>query len=285
MSIKAAFKFIMPLAILMYGCGQMSEEPPQQSILSLSVMNNELMATESFVINLSCDNVFGTGASADWTQSNVTATNTVSIISGKACTVQVASYNDGINTYTPVSLPLNISVSSLGSVSQASPVQYTSQGTSPILQWFSAQQNTASYSVLINYAAHLIINSSVTQNNISDTIINLSIDTIPAPTISGLKLSITNAAGVFSYTLTATASGSTGCKYIDNSSSTYSATSWSSVNTAYNAAGAIACPVFTPASATTGNWNSRWQTGKITLVMWSNNIGGVNSYTTANFGP
>jgi len=266
--------------------GKIASLDPPMTPLKLTIMHDNILVSGSFVFNVSCDNTFGTSASSDWQQSNISATTSVSVVSGVACHLALVSYNNGTTTYTAVGSSLIVNVSSSGVVSTASPLQYTSGGASPTFEWFGASQGGSTYSVVINYAADSIINTtSVTQNNLSALAISLSISNVAAPSVSGVTLTIAASSGSFNYTLTATVSGSTGCKYIDNSSSTYTPTSWTSVNTAYSAAGATACPTLAPGSATAGNWNNRWQTGKTTLVMWANASGGVNAYTTANFGP
>ena len=276
------------------GCGPMHElsefSAPAFMIkpepFLLSFKHDETVMAGTFTLNLSCDNVYSASSPGDWTQNNVSATSTVSIVAGKSCTITLVSYNDGTNTYSAVGTQLSIAVSNTGTITQSTARQYTTGGGSPTLKWFSANQGGSTYSAVVNYVSDPVSNtSSVTQTNLSAITFTLSMNGVAAPTVSGITLTITTSSGTYSYTLTATVSGSTGCKYIDNSSSTYTASSWSSVNTAYAAAGATACPTLTPGSATSGNWNSRWQSGKKTLVIWVNTLNGVNAFTTANFGP
>jgi|SRR5579871_2117877 len=284
------------LCVVLAGCGEVrdqyaviarhSYDEQALSAIEIAVIKDGVMTSGTLTLNTSCSNVFGATHPGDWTENSITATSSVSVLAGVACTITMVSYNDGSHIYTATGSPLTINISSSGAVPPASATQYTSGGASPILQWFSASQGASAYAIVINYAADAITNSTVTSTtNLSATTISLSMINIPAPTVLGVTLTISNSAGTYSYTLTATASGATGCKYIDNSNAVYSPTSWTSVNTAYGAVGATSCPTLTPGSATVGNWNSLWHAGKTTLVMWANALGGVNAYTTANFGP
>jgi hypothetical protein len=254
--------------------------------VSLLVNTKEaLYVAGNLTLNISCDNVYAPSSPGDWTQNNVAATTTISIVANKNCTLALVNYDDGTNVYSAVLTMLSIAISSTGTVTQSTPQQYTSGGGSPVLQWFSATQNGAPYTAAINYAASAIINTGPTLIDLLSTSFMVNMFNVTSPTVSDAALTITNNAGTYSYTFTAVVSGATSCKYIDNSLATYAPTSWSSVNTAYNAAGALSCPVLTPGSAAIGNWATLWQDGKITLVMWANTLDNANAYTTANFGP
>lgn len=265
---------------------------PKFQLFDLSVINGDtgVILSGTMTLNLSCDNVFGTSATGDWTMSNVSASSNVSLIQGKACSVSMAQYFDGTNTFSPVNVnsPLTISVSSDGTISPASAAQYTTGGGSPILQWYAASQGAASFTIVINFTNEAVSgNSSVTPTNLAGQTISLTIADVLAPTVSSLL--VYNIPGInsspTSYTLVSNVSNYTSCKYIDNSSNTYTPTSWSSVNTAFQSA--QTCPVFVPGQVgfSQGNWTSLWSTGVKTLIIWANTVNGLNAYTTANIGP
>lgn len=261
---------------------------PQMKDVSLTLLSEAPFVGGTLTLDLACDNVFGTGATDDWTMTNVAATSAVSIIQNKACRITVVSYYDGVtNTYTPVVLasPLVISISALGIVSPSSAIQYTSGGGTPVLQWFSAYPGGTD-TVIINFASDAIsTTTTVTSINLTGQSVSLAVNGVSAPTVSGLSLfsipSINSAPA--SYTLEATVSGSTSCKYIDNSSGTYTPTSWSSVNTAF-ALATLPCPVFTP-TPVSGNWTGLWGAGIKTLIIWANTVNNLSSYAVANIGP
>jgi hypothetical protein len=257
----------------------------------LDILHEGVMTLGAMVVNLSCDNVYGTG-NGDWTMNNVSTTSgsTVSIIAGTTCHITLVSYSDATNTYTAVTTSLVINISSTGTVSNAAAVEYTSGGGSPVLQWFAAAQGASPYTVIINYAADAItVDTSPTITNLTGHTVTLTVAQIPAPVVSSLILYFTPAlnGAAASYTLTAAVTGSTSCKYIDNSAGTYTPTSWASVNTAFNAAGAQPCPQFVDGATgfTPGNWTAFWVAGTKILIMWADTVNGLSSYATANIGP
>lgn len=267
---------------------------PKFQLFHLSMKDGDtgVILSGTLTLDLSCDNVFATGATADWAMQSVSASSSVSLVQNKACSIAVQQYFDGTNTFTPVNVnaPLTISVATDGAVAQTSPVQYTTGGGTPILQWYAAAQGVSLYTIVMSFTSETVSgNSSVTPTNLASQAVPLSISGITAPTVSSLFVydipAINSVAE--SYTLVASVSNATSCKYIDNSSATYTPTSWSSVNTAYNAGGAQACPVFVPGQLnfSQGNWTSLWSTGVKTLIIWANTVNGLNAYTTANIGP
>lgn len=275
------------------GCGDINQIQAFDSPLNLvqvklNFEHEGIIMSAGSVLNLSCDNVYSASSPGDWTQNNVSATTTFSLVNNKNCRVVLVSYNDGSNTYTDTGTKLTITVSSLGVVSPASALQYTSGGGSPILQWFAAAQGQTTYSIVINYTSNTVSSSTVSRTSLTSQTVSLSAAPIASPSVSSLTLysiPALNGASI-SYTLIASVSGYTGCKLIDNSSSTYSPTSWSSVNTAYNAA-TVSCPTMVDGQTgfSIGNWSSYWVSGQKTLVMWANSLNGLNAYAVANIGP
>jgi len=275
------------------GCGDITQIQDFDSALNLvqvklSFEHAGVMMSAGSVLNLSCDNVYSASSPGDWTQNNVSATTTFSLVHNKNCHVVLVSYNDGTNTYTDTGTRLNIAVSNSGVVSAASALQYTSGGGSPILKWFAAAQGQTTYSMVINYTDNTVSSSTVAKTNLTSQAVSLSAAPITSPTVSSLTLysiPAINGASI-SYTLTASVSGYTACKLIDNTSGTYTPTSWSSVNTAYNAA-TTSCPTMVDGQVgfSIGNWTSYWVSGQKTLVMWANSLNGFNAYAVANIGP
>lgn len=258
--------------------------------LSLVDQENGTLLAGTLTLNLSCDNVFGTGTNGDWTMSSISATSTVSLIQNKACHITVSGYNDGSNSYAPVESPLVINIASNGAVSTSSIVQYTTGGGTPTLIWFAAAQGVSAYTIVLNFINELVSgNNTLSPTDLAATAVPLSIDGILAPVVSSLLLYSIPAinSALASYTLVGSVSNFTSCKYIDNSSSIYTPTAWSSVNTAFNAVGAQACPSLVPGvgNFANGNWTSLWGAGVKTLIMWANTVNGLNAYTTANIGP
>ena len=255
--------------------------------VAVAVRRDGVFLTAGFVLNVSCDNVYGTAAAGDWQQNNISATSSVSVVANKACHITVLSYNDGSNTWTPVSSQLVVNISSSGVVTSASALQYQT-GSPTTYQWYSAVQGSSSYTVIIGYVGNSVSNATTSLTSLTSQTITLSAALIAAPVVSSLTLynipSINS--GSASNTLTASVSGYTACKLIDNTSGTYTPSSWSSVNTAY-AAATTTCPSFVDGQAgfAIGNWTNYWVTGHKTLVMWANTVDGMNAYAVANIGP
>lgn len=260
---------------------------PKMAIYQLSANHDGVLVASTFTLALSCDNVYGTGQNGDWSQNNVAATTSVSLPASKNCRITLSSYCDASDTcFNPVLTSLVTTVSTTGTITSGSATQYTASGN--IKQWFYSSQ-AGSYSIQYNYAADAITaTTSITPTVINIQTVSLAIASITPPTVSNLTLyslgAINSAAAT--YTLIATVTGSTGCKYISNNSNTYNPASWNSVNTAYNNGSAVSCPSFTPASngSTTDNWTNKYGgTGQKTLIMWANTVNGLTAYTTANF--
>jgi|GEM_PF-2057952 len=300
--------------VLFNGCGEGQESPidnnaadssdlsldaaqasetmlPAMVDVKLKVLHEGLLTAGDMTVNLACDNVFGGGATGDWTSNNVSTTSgsTVSVVAGKACRVTLVNYSDSSNTYSAVSSSLVVSISSSGVVTAASALQYTSGGGSPVLQWFAASSG-GSYSIVFNYAADAITASTVTSATaLTGQTITLTVAQVPAPTVSGLTVyNVPTLNGVAAtYTLVVTSpviTGSISCKYILNNGNTYTATSWSSVNSAFNNVSAVACPQFIDGGSgfSVGNWTTNWNTGNTYLIMWANTVNNISSYTVAN---
>jgi hypothetical protein len=272
--------------------GQASEEFTllKQVDVKLDLAHEGILAAGPMVVNLACDNIYGT-ATGDWTMNNINMTSggTVSVIFHKICHITLMSYSDGTNTYTPVSSGLVITVSSTGGISTAGPVEYTSGGATPVFQWFSVVQKLL-FSATINYAADAVSAiTAPTMVNLTGQVVNLAVQSIPAPVISSLNVYIIPSvnSGSASATLTAAVTGATSCKYIDNSSGIWTPTLWAVVNIAFTSSNALPCPVFVDGANgfTVGNWTSRWTPGVKTLIIWANTFSNLSSYTTANIGP
>jgi hypothetical protein len=260
---------------------------PEMATYHLFGTREGVFTPSTFTLGLSCDNVYGTGQTGDWTQNNVQVNTSVSIPAGKNCRITLTSYYDGTNTYSAVLTSLVTTVSTTGTITSSAAAEYNSGGT---MIWIYSSQ-AATYSIQYNYSSNAITaTTSITPTVITIQTVALAISGCTAPAVSGLTLyslgAINSAAAT--YTLVATVTGATGCKYIDNSNSTYSPTSWNSVNNAYNAA-TNTCPSFTPASngSTTGNWTNEYggsgPPAQKTLIIWYNICNGINAYTTANF--
>lgn len=113
--------------------------------------------------------------------------------------------------------------------------------------------------------------------------VEITVDEIPAPNISDISLLIVpsmNSEPAVA-TITASVSGSTSCKYIDEDRYGFiNPESWQSVQAAFKSIRAVNCPSFvTPAAI--GNWSTSWNTGDTFIIMWANTVGQLSSYTTA----
>ncbi len=313
---KKIFYIILLLASsLHFGCGNSTSQVPHTDIdnkdaesnldlnldlnddaslkmleFKLSLMSDGIMSAGSLDLTLSCDDVFGTGASGDWTQTVSIATTgatpdtaSVSIISGKACTISMNSYVSGANTWLPSSTALPIAISTAGNVSASGSVyEYTN---SLVNQYFTAYPNGTN-AALIYYSTDPT-NTPITLTNLSPQAVALTIHNVPAPTVSfiGLfKIPALNGAAI-SYTFIATASpsiipvGSLSCKYILASSFIGTITTWTDVNSIFNGVTATACPNYTPLSpASLGNWTSNY--GPDYYVIFANTVDNLTSYVT-----
>lgn len=276
---------------LVMSCAEVPIDSLSLSALHLSVAPSAdgIFADPSFTYTIGCDNVYNTGLSNDWTQSNRTVSNSISIPQGKVCRLSLSNYFDGTTNFTPVqvNVPLVITVSTTGLISASPPAQYSNGST---LQWFSAIQNGAAYTVKLNTALHTLSSTtSLSPTAISLQSFNLANDQVSPPSVTNVRVTQTRILVVVYYTLTAVVTNSSGCKYINNSGVTppYNVSDWTSVNTAYNSLASNACPIMVPGSPLLllGNWTSLWQPGIKTLVMWANTVNGVNAYTTAMVGP
>jgi hypothetical protein len=269
------------------------KEPEMVSYKLITTREGEEITTSaSLTLGLVCDNVYGTNATGDWSQNNVSVTltsgaGTVQLPQSKACRITLTNYYDGTNTYTAVLTSLVVTVSTAGAIAVQAPGTAQEYIGGGIKDWFFAA-SAGTYSIVYNFAADSITaTQTITPTVISIQTVNLAIAGITPPTVTGLtlySLGPINSQAAVGYTLVATVTGSTSCKLIDNSSSTYTATSWSSVNTAYNAA-TITCPSFVPGVAgNQNNWTSYYNgTTQKTLTIWANTVNGLNAYTTANF--
>lgn len=262
------------------------------SKIHVAIRHDSIMSSGILTLKVTCDNVFNTNASNDWSINSVDVTDSVYVISNKSCHLSILNYNDNTNIFSPINSgsPLLINISSSGVISTpVSAVEYTTQGGQPILQWFSASQGLSNYSININFAADAVAAiTALTPTNLQAQTVSVSNSQVAAPSVTSVIVTGTGLI-IKLYTLTAIVTGSTGCKYINNSppNPPYTPSNWISVNAAYNAAGAQSCPVLIPGSINLviGNWSSQWQVGSKTLVMWANSVNGVNAYTTANVGP
>lgn len=287
--------FIIALLFTMLsGCGdipiiydEILSKNEDDELIYVSLILAHSLANPSATFDVACSNVYNTNANNDWRQNNVNVSSSIGIINNKNCTLTLKQYFDGINTFTPSNNPLVINIANNGVITTTAAILYSDNATTPNLAWFIAAQGGSTYNLIINYAADAIIaTQSINPNNLSITTMNINMANIVAPSVSSITVTQTKKRGT-QYTLTATVSRSTGCKYIDNTSNTYTPSNWISVNQAYNNASAKTCPVLTLGSPLlqNGNWNNLWKSGVITLVMWANTQNGINAYTTANFGP
>src|ERR1700675_2530095 len=104
---------------------------PEMVLYRLSASREGVLVSGTFTLDLSCNNVYGTGQNGDWSQSSVSATSSGSIPAGKSCQVTLTSYFDGTNTYSVAGSPLIVSVSGSGTITPNIASQYTTGGGSP----------------------------------------------------------------------------------------------------------------------------------------------------------
>jgi len=269
--------------------------------VELIVEQVRMLTSGSLNLNLACSNVYGTGASNDWQQNNVSVTTTisgsietasVSVVASVACTITINSYNDGTATWSPTAASTVMTLSNAGVVTSNSSAQAYNNG-SGTTQWFTAGPNGGTaYSVLILFAKDPLTNSAVSLTNLSAQAVTLTVENVPAPTVSNVGLYLVPAMNgvAASYTFAATASassspvGTLACRYVNNTSNTYTATSWQSVNTFFNGGtGGTACPTYTPGQAgTQGNWTSIYSASNTFMVVFANTVGNLTSYVTYN---
>jgi len=148
-------------------------------------------------------------------------------------------------------------------------------------------QNGAVYNLAISYASNSITaTTSITPTALTAKTYTVSISQAAvAPSVSLVTVTQISILGILNYTLTAVVTGSSACKYIDNSTSTYNPSNWISVNSAYTNSNAKTCPIIIPGSPllVAGNWTMAFKTGTTTLVIWAKtSTSGVSAYTTSN---
>lgn len=288
---------ILLLFSLTQACGDIdtlnhTEEAKDDNLelISVSLILAHTLANPNATFDINCDNVYNKNINGDWQQSNITASSSISIISNKNCQLTLKQYFDGNNTFTPTisNSPLIINIASNGVVTTTATISYTDNATPTANRaWFIAGQGGSTYSIIINYANDAIsATQSISPSNLTIATMNITMANIIAPSVSSIIVTQTQITS-YQYTLTAVVTNATGCKYIDNTSNTYTPSNWISVNQAYNNGSAKTCPVLIAGSPLLqiGNWNSVWKNNKITLVIWANRQNGINAYTTANFGP
>lgn len=239
-----------------------------------------IFSNPSITVDLSCDNVYGP-VLADWSVSGVVVSSatdfTVDVPQGFACYVELDSYFDGTNTFSPIDARLTIDISSTGVVSAAAALEYTNGAS--INNWFGASAGVA-WNIAISYASDIVDVQTVTDTTLVEQDVTIDVSEADAPDVTDVTLFTTPAmnGADANYTLTAVVSGATGCVYIDTTINPYDGSVYSDVNTAYNDVAAVACPSdFVDGVGQEGNWDDQFATGDDFLIIWANG----NAYTTA----
>jgi len=264
--------------------------------VKLALVHPTAASSGSLNLTIYCSDVYDEDDPNDWTQTATIATmpndqgfqtGSVSIISGAACTIQINSWNDGTNTWTPNSAQtyLLISISGTGVVGDTSaPVAYT---TGSLVDWFYAGPNgSIAYSVIIYTQPETIATGGfVPATPVDPLSVTLTVLSVPPPTVSEVGLFYVESINgqPASYTLTASAQasvsppGTLGCKYIDNTQDAISPTSWSQVNAFFVGTSGTACPTMN----LQGNWDAPIYDASTTyLIVFANTVGNLSSYVT-----
>lgn len=255
----------------------------------ISLTQEHIKTKASFDLSIECHNPQNINDNYHATISH--SKDIVAIPPQYHCYITINSYDDGKRKFTPLHEALVIEIDHHGSGKKTLPKAYES---TPLLMWLEFIP-TQPWDLSLASSLYLSSGSKTHHKSSNKTIItkaiNLSMNNIPAPNIDNITLfdeeNINNYNINNNYTLIASESEVSTCKYIDNSSNNYDPTSWASVDQAFNAHEAHECPSFNPAdpSFTSGNFNQLWLPQQKTLIIWANSVNGLNSYTTANIGP
>lgn len=271
-------------------CGLNLDHEASVKMVDMQLAFMSLAVSNQLTVDILCPNTFGSGN--DYAQNGVTialtsGSGTVSLVSGVACTIKVQHYFDSTPTdWQPASSPLTISVSGSGTVTAVNTAVRYSASTNNL--WLTAYPN-GSYNAIIYTASDPASTSPISTTPISSHSMTLTVQNVPAPTVSGLALySSSLNGGSTSYTLSGSASasvspaGTLGCKYINSSSANApsSLTSWSAVNTFYASFGTT-CPTLN----SQGNWTSIYDGSNAIIVVFANTVNNLTSYVAYSVGP
>jgi len=272
-------------------CGLNLDHAASLKMVDMQLAFMSLSGSNELVVDVLCPNAFGTGN--DYSQTDVTVTltagsGTVSLVAGYACTITVQHYFDNAAVrWSAASSPMVINVGSTGTVTAVNTAVHYVDASSNNL-WLTAYPN-GSYNAIIYNAADPSSTSPISLTPISSDSMVLTVQNVPAPTVSGLALYSSSLNGSSTiYTLSGSASassnpsGTLGCKYINSSSANApsSLTSWSAVNTFYTSFGTT-CPTLN----SQGNWTSIYDASHAIIIVFANTIGNLTSYVAYSVGP